>query len=50
MQTYVETQNIAKFEARLQAETDAGTRTILMRLLADEKAKRVARIVASRKA
>ena len=50
MQNYIEAQNIAKFKARLQTETDAGTRTILLQLLADEEAKRDARIVAFRKA
>ena len=47
MQNYIEAQNIAKFKARLQTETDVGTRTILMRLLADEEAKHSAWIVAS---
>ena len=47
MQNYIEAQNIAKFKARLQTEADAGTRTILMQLLADEEAKHSAWIVAS---
>ncbi len=48
MQNYIESQNIAKFQARLRIETEAGTRAVLMKLLAEEKAKHEVRIAAAR--
>ena len=48
MQNFIEIQNIAKFKARLRIETEAGTRNVLMQLLAEEEAKHEARITAAR--
>ena len=49
MQNFIEIQNIAKFKARLLIEAEAGTRSVLMQLLAEEEAKHEARITTARK-
>jgi hypothetical protein len=42
MQSYIETQNIAHFKLLLETETHPDKRKILLRLLAEEEAKRTA--------
>ena len=44
MENYIETQNIAKFKARLKSEADPVLRATLTQLLAEEEAKHAARI------
>ena len=46
---FVETEKIARFGTLLEKETDRHKRATLTRLLADEEAKRAARIEAARK-
>ena len=46
---FVETENIAYFRTLLEKEADPVKRATLTRLLADEEAKRAARIEAARK-
>lgn len=48
MEDFVETENIARFKTILETEVNPDRRTIVTRLLAEEEAKRAARIEAAR--
>ena len=48
MQNFIESQNIAKFKARLNDETDPALRVILTRLLKEEEAKHAARVASDK--
>jgi hypothetical protein len=49
MDDFIETENIARFKTILKTEADPDRRTTVTRLLADEEAKRAARIEAARR-
>ena len=46
MQSFMETQNIARFKLLLETETHPDKRKILLQLLAEEEAKRTAHVEA----
>lgn len=48
MHNFIETQNIARFKALLETETDPDKRRIIKQLLAEEEAKHAARIAGER--
>jgi len=48
MQSFIETENIALFKLLLQTESHPDKRKILLQLLAEEKAKHIARVQAER--
>lgn len=48
MDDFIETENIARFKTILETEVNPDRRTMVTRLLAEEEAKRAARIEAAR--
>lgn len=48
MKSFIETQNISRFKLLLETETHPDKRKILLQLLAEEEAKRIAHVEAER--